>query len=148
MYTRPPLTHHRWCAWFATARISSVPVSCQSPVKCARITISYTTIVHTCAPSYLHATASSSGAAASAAEDRKRAKYLSLGDGICFDPFALETLGPFGPSARSVLSVIAARIAARTGEKGVLARLNRQFAAAVQLGIAACVLEAHGQPRG
>ena len=53
-----------------------------------------------------------------------------------------------GPSARRLLSVIATRITARTGEKGVLARLNRQFAAAVQSGNAACVLVAHGRPRG
>ena len=105
------------------------------------------TIVHTCAPSYLHATASSSGAAASAAENRKKAKYSALGDRISFEPFALETLGPFGPSARRLLSIIAARISSRTGERGVLARLNRQFAAAVQAGNASCVLEAHGRPR-
>ena len=61
-------------------------------------------------------------------------------------PFALETLGPFGLSARRLLSDVAARISARSGDKGVRARLNRQFAAAVQAGNAACVLEAHGRP--
>ena len=105
------------------------------------------TIVHTSASSYLHATASSTGAAAASAEERKRAKYASLNDRVNFQPFGLETLGPFGPSARLLLSEIAARISVRTGEKGALSRLHRQIAAAVQIGNAACVLEAHGGAR-
>ena len=104
------------------------------------------TIIHSCAFSYLHASANSSGAAAAAAKERKKTKYASLGDGISFVPFALETLGPFGLSARRLLSDLVARISSRTGKKKVRARLNRQFAAAVQAGNAACVLEAHGRP--
>ena len=104
------------------------------------------TIVHSCASGYLHASSSSPGAAAEAAEERKNIKYSSLGDGVSFVPFALETLGPFGHSARGLLSDLAARICARTGENGVRGRLNRQFAAAVQAENAACVLEAHGRP--
>ena len=44
-----------------------------------------------------------------------------------------------------LLADIASRITSRTGEKGVLSRLHRQFAAAVQAGNASCVLETHGR---
>lgn len=105
------------------------------------------TIVHTCAPSYLHASATAVGSAASNAEDRKRAKYSGISDSAVFEPLAFETLGPFGPSARRVLDEIARRIRARTGEKSARSRLYRQLASAVQMGNAACVLEAHSQAR-
>ena len=50
------------------------------------------TIIHSCAFCYLHASASSPSAAA-AAEERKKTKYLSIGDRISFVPFSLETWG-------------------------------------------------------
>ena len=57
----------------------------------------------------------------------------------------LETLGAFGPIARALLDEIARRIQERLGFAGARARLYRQIPAAVQIGNAACILEAHSR---
>ena len=103
------------------------------------------TIIHTCAPSYLRVSTHEAGAAAAAAEERKRLKYISLSGRVVFYPVALETLGAFGRSASELFDTIARRIEARSGENGSRARLHRQIAAAVQLGNAACISEAHSR---
>ena len=103
------------------------------------------TIVHTCAQSYRQLTSVNAGAATGAAEIRKRRKYSALSERIDFRPVGLETLGPFGPSAIELLHSIASRIRARTGDSGARVRLYRQIAAAVQIGNAACIIEAHSR---
>ena len=65
------------------------------------------TIIHTCAPSYLHKTAVSPGSGAAAAEDRKAVKYSSLAGRVRFRAVAIETVGAFGPSARELFEDIA-----------------------------------------
>ena len=47
------------------------------------------------------------------------------------------------PSALQLIDAIASRVRARTGEQGALARLCRRLAAAIQMGNAACIVEAH-----
>ena len=105
------------------------------------------TISHTCAPTYVPACAQTAGAAAKLAEARKNLKYDELKDRIEFRAVGLETLGTFGPGARVFLDEVATRIKARGEPGAVRLRLYRQIAAAVQLGNAACVFEAHSHRR-
>ena len=62
-----------------------------------------------------------------------------------FRVIGLETLGAFGAGARALLDDIATRTDARDGAINSRFRLYRRIAAAVQMGNAACVLEAHSR---
>ena len=101
------------------------------------------TIIHTCAPSHLSATAVTAGAAAGQAEQRKSALYSDLGDQYDFRPVGIETIGAFGPQAKELAESLISRIRARTGDLGTRSRIYRRLAAAVQAGNARTVLEAH-----
>lgn len=103
------------------------------------------TITHTCAQSYLQSTAINAGAAAATAEARKESKYARLEGKVMFSAVAFETLGPVGPSAARFLDGIADRILQRTGDTQARERFYRRLAAAVQLGNAACIIEAHSR---
>ena len=103
------------------------------------------TIRHTCAPSYIPAASSAARAVAEEAETQKLRKYESLSDRVDFRAVGLETLGSFGAGARALLDDIAARIDARGSAINSRFRLYRRIAAAVQIGNAACVLEAHSR---
>ena len=103
------------------------------------------TIVHTSAQSYRLLTSVTAGEAAATAEAKKRYKYSALQGRIDFRPVGLETLGPFGSSARKLFDSIASRIRAKTGDAGARTRLYRRIAAAVQIGNAACIVEAHAR---
>ena len=102
------------------------------------------TIVHTSAQSYRHLTSVNAGAAA-AAENKTRSKYSALQGRIDFRPVGLETRGPFGPSATELFDSIASKILARTGNAGARIRLYRRIAAEVQIGNAACIVDAHSR---
>ena len=101
------------------------------------------TVIHTCAPCHLHASATAARAAVSAAESRKCRKYDDLSDRYDFRPFGVETLGAFGPRALELVDSLAARIRAQTGESGARSRIYRRLAAAVQAGNARRIVEAH-----
>ena len=101
------------------------------------------TIRHTSAPTYTHLTSINAGSAAALAETAKEKKYAPLADRVRFFPVGLETLGAFGPSALQLVDAVASRIRARTGEQGARTRLCRRLAAAIQMGNAACIVEAH-----
>ena len=58
-------------------------------------------------------------------------------------PVGLETLGAFGPSAKGLLDDLAVKIRARTGGGDARSTLYRRVAAAIQMGNAACILDAH-----
>ena len=103
------------------------------------------TIVHTSAQSYRHLTSAHAGEAAAAAEAKKRVKYAALEGRVDFRPVGLETLGPFGPSVSELLDSIATRIRAKTGDAAARTRLYRRITAAVQMGNAACIVEAHSR---
>ena len=62
-----------------------------------------------------------------------------------FRAVGLETLGSFGAGARALLDDISARIDARGGAINSRFQLYRRIAAAVQIGNAACVLEARSR---
>ena len=103
------------------------------------------TIHHTCAPTYIPAAATKARAAAMIAENSKNRKYEVLRGRVDFRAVGLETLGAFGPGALALFEDIGARIQTRLGSTGARFRLYRQIAAAIQLGNAACILEAHSR---
>ena len=104
------------------------------------------TIGHTSAPTYTYFSSINAGSAAALAETVKEKKYAQLADRVQFFPVGLETLGAFGPSALQLVDAVASRIRARTGEQGARTRLCRRLAAAIQMGNAACIVEAHTPP--
>ena len=58
-------------------------------------------VVDTVASSYIATTSSKAGGAAEAAESRKQRKYKHLEDRFIVQPVGFETLGSWGPAARS-----------------------------------------------
>ena len=99
------------------------------------------TICHTCAPTYIPAAAATPRAAAETDDGKNQLKYTSIADRVDFPAVGLETLGAFGPSARALLDEIAMKIRERSAFAGAKARLS----AAVHIGNAACILEAHSR---
>ena len=75
------------------------------------------TVVHTCAASYITPPASLTGPASVQAANRKIQKYGGLPASYIFQPVAIETLGPFEPSASAFISEIGNRISSISGEK-------------------------------
>ena len=105
----------------------------------------YVTIILTSAQPYRLLTSVNSGEAAVATKDKKRFKYSALQGRIDFRPVGWEMLGPFGPSVTELFDSIASRIRARTGDAVSRIRVYRRIAAAVQIGNAACIVEAHSR---
>ena len=71
------------------------------------------TCPHTLAPSYITLASREAGAVAEA-EKKKRTKYAHLEESHYFVPVAVETMGVFGPEARSFLQELGHRIAKAT----------------------------------
>ena len=82
----------------------------------------------------------SPGAAAAAAEERKRLKYAGLSDRYRFEPVAVETTGVVGPSTSRFLKEVGRRIYAVTGESRETAWLMQRVSIAVARGNAASML--------
>ena len=70
-------------------------------------------------------------------------QYAPLAERVRFMAVGLKTLGAFGPSTLQLFEAIASRVRTRTGKQGIRARLLRLLAAAIQIGHAACIVEAH-----
>ncbi len=70
----------------------------------------------TLAPSHVHATAASAGAAAASAEGLKIAKYADLAATHTFVPLAFETLGSWGEYARQFVAELGRHILGITGD--------------------------------
>ena len=68
------------------------------------------TVVDTLASSYIATTSAKAGGAAEAAESRKRCKYDLLEDRFIVQPVGFESLGSWGPAARTFLLDIGRRI--------------------------------------
>jgi len=103
------------------------------------------TVIHTCAPSHLHASAVNVRAAASAAEARKAQKYADLTARYDFRPFAVETFGAFGPSALELINSLVCRIQDQMSEVGTRSRIYRRISSAVPAGNARRIIEAHSR---
>ena len=74
------------------------------------------------------------------AERRKKTKYAHLGVNHFFIPVAIETLGVFGPEARSFIKDLGHCIANTTLEPLSPHHLWQRIAVAVQRGNAAAIL--------
>ncbi|RVE49934.1 hypothetical protein evm_005402 [Chilo suppressalis] len=68
------------------------------------------TCVDTLAPCHTSSTSLAAGAAAASAECSKRRKYSALNENYIFVPFGVETMGPWGPSARSFSKELSKRL--------------------------------------
>ncbi|XP_047998133.1 uncharacterized protein LOC125235580 [Leguminivora glycinivorella] len=98
------------------------------------------TCVDTLAPSHLQATSVKAGAAATTAEQNKRRKYAVLGEGYIFAPFGVETLGPWGPSAKSLFKEISQRLVDASGDQRAGSYFGQRLSLAIQRGNAASLL--------
>ncbi|KAL0841226.1 hypothetical protein ABMA28_014960 [Loxostege sticticalis] len=110
------------------------------PWKLGRSLIWDATCVDTLAPSHLSSTSSVAGAAATSAECLKRRKYAALNDGYIFVPFGVETMGPWGPSARALFKEISKRLSDATGDQRAGSYLGQRISLAIQRGNAASLL--------
>ncbi|XP_028167451.1 uncharacterized protein LOC114357861, partial [Ostrinia furnacalis] len=77
------------------------------PWKQGRPLVWDATCADTLAPSHTGGTSLAAGAAAASAECSKRRKYAALNESYIFVPFGVETMGPWGPSARSFYKELA-----------------------------------------
>lgn len=116
------------------------------PWKMGRVLVWDATCVDTLAPSHLHGTAHKAGAAAEAAEARKRRKYGSLDTNYNFVALGVETLGPWGPAALGLYRQLAKRLVDGTGDKRAGSFLAQRLSIAIQRGNAASILGT--MPRG
>ena len=97
------------------------------------------TCVDTVAASHVNTAAGQVGAPSQAAESKKRAKYAFLGNLYKFTPIAVETLGPWGPDANSLIRDLGSRLTSKTGDPRSAAFLRQRISLAVQWGNALCI---------
>ncbi|XP_047998319.1 uncharacterized protein LOC125235776 [Leguminivora glycinivorella] len=98
------------------------------------------TCVDTLAPSHVPGTKVGAGAAASLAEDLKRRKYVTLGSSYIFAAFGVETMGPWGPSARCLYKELSKRLIDASGDQRAGQYLAQRISIAIQRGNAASLL--------
>ncbi|XP_063618720.1 uncharacterized protein LOC134791601 [Cydia splendana] len=104
------------------------------PWRLGRTLVWDATCVDTLAPSHLQATSVKAGAAATTAEQNKRRKYAVLGEGYIFAPFGVETLGPWGPSAKRLFKEISQRLIDTSGDRRAGSYLGQRISLAIQKG--------------
>ncbi|XP_041969242.1 uncharacterized protein LOC121726080 [Aricia agestis] len=98
------------------------------------------TCVDTLAASHVTATSREAGAAAANAETNKRRKYECLGQDFIFLPFGVETLGPWGPSAKVLFKDLSQRLVDKSNDPRAGAYLGQRISLAIQRGNAASVI--------
>ena len=79
------------------------------------------------------------GAAARAAEQRKRNHYAAIARRYRFEPLAVETTGVLGPAISKFLAELGRRISAQTGEKRETCWLRQRISLAIVRGNAAAI---------
>ena len=94
----------------------------------------------TLASSYIATTSAKAGGAAEAAESRKQRKYELFEDRFIVQPVGFETLGSWGPAARTFLSDIGRRIEQATGRERSSEFLRQRIGMEIQRGNAASVM--------
>ena len=94
----------------------------------------------TFAQSHIQTSSTQAGSAAATAEAKKVRKYASIIGGVDFVPFAVETSGVWGESARELVSEIGRRITAVSKDVRSTSFLRQRISVAVQRGNTACVL--------
>lgn len=110
------------------------------PWKQGRCLVWDATCVDTLAPTHLPTTNNRGGAAACTGEVTKRRKYEGLGDCYNFLPFAVETMGPWGPEAKLFLKDITTRLIEVTGDNRAGSFFAQRISLAIQRGNAASIL--------
>ncbi|XP_047985709.1 uncharacterized protein LOC125225875 [Leguminivora glycinivorella] len=110
------------------------------PWKLGRPLVWDATCVDTLAPSHLPGTSARASAAAEAAEQLKRRKYAAIDTGCMFEPFGVETLGPWGQGAHGIFTELAKRLIDASGDQKAGAYLAQRIGIAVQRGNAASLL--------
>lgn len=110
------------------------------PWKMGRPLVWDATCADTLAPSHLPATSLEAGAAAAAAESLKRRKYACLSNTCIFEPFGVETLGPWGSGAHRLYRDLAKRLVEVSGDRRAGAFLGQRISLAIQRGNATSLL--------
>jgi hypothetical protein len=90
------------------------------------------TVIDTVAPSYLHASAATAGAAAELADTRKTAKYDHLLANHHFVPVALETLGPINNNGLDFIKDLGKRLTLISGDIRETSYLFQRLSATIQ----------------
>jgi hypothetical protein len=98
------------------------------------------TVVCTMAASHIAGSLSQAGSASGVAERKKVQKYQALSPNFLFKPVGFETLGPWGPEAKTFIKTIGNKIAESTGEPRAVAFLTQRISLELQRGNAASVL--------
>ena len=98
------------------------------------------TCVDTYATYIVNKSANQGGAAAQAAENRKRRRYEELGRRFKFQPIAVETCGSLGHSTLPFLKELGRRITCETGDKREVEFLFQRVSLAVVRGNATSLL--------
>ena len=97
------------------------------------------TCVNTVAVSHLKSAVSRAGTPSELAEDKKRKKYRALGNLYEFTPVAIETLGPWGPSADFFITELGKRLSVTSGDPRSADFLRQRICLALQWGNAVCI---------
>ena len=111
----------------------------QVPWKRGRCLAWDATCPNTFAQSYVHASSTLAGSAASAAELSKNTKYSDIIAGVDFVPFVIETSGVWGEQAVILVKEIGRRIAEVNHEPRSTSFLRQRLSLAVQRGNAFCI---------
>ena len=97
------------------------------------------TVVNTVAQSYV--AAQQAGAAADAAENRKRRKYRALENQFIVQPIGFETMGSWGADAKALLTEVGSRV------KQATEFLRQRVSIEIQRGNAAAVMGTVDDPK-
>ena len=108
------------------------------PWKGGRSAVWDVTVTDTLAPSYVHATTLTSGAAAESAAARKQSKYEALTSAYIVIPIAFETLGPINELGASFINEIGSRTSRKLGDNRETAFLWQRLSVAIQRFNAIC----------
>jgi len=116
------------------------------PYRRGRMLLWDATCTNTFSTTHLMECAVNPGAAARAAEDRKRHRYDALSREHEFVPLAIETTGVLGPAFEEFVRDLGRRIREKTGERRETEWLRQRISLAVVRGNAAAItIYAHGQ---
>jgi hypothetical protein len=110
------------------------------PWKMGRPLVWDATCVDTLASSHLPGTSCRAGSAADSAEGLKRRKYGAIDSGFIFEPFGVETLGPWGPSAHLLFRGLCKRLVEASHDQKAGFYLAQRISIAIQRGNAASLL--------
>ena len=90
------------------------------------------TVTDTVAPSYIHLTSATAGAAAEQAAERKYVKYNDLMTTHHFIPVAFETMGPINAAGLEFIRELGRRITMVTGEPKETSYLLQRLSVTIQ----------------